>query len=138
VWYSLPGALDRLAVVLLLPLYTRVLAPGELGVAMVAIAVGVLSGLLVAPGMEKLYMRFMVRSDRTAAGAVATLHLLVLALGLGVLLAFAEPFAALLMPGIPVQPFYFVVVASTALSTLAAPVLAEWRSQHRARDVALL
>ena len=138
-WYALPRLLSRGAALLLLPVYTRVLTPAELGVAMVVLALGSLGSLVVTPGIEGTYVRW--TSQRPAAGGAGTLlrlHLGLLALGVGVLLAGARPISALLLPGIPSWPFYYVIVATLALTSLEAPLRAGWRAEHRADKVARL
>ena len=143
-WYAIPGLLERGAALLLLPIYARVLSPAEMGTAMVVLALEGLGGLMVAPGIENVYMRWARRQQDASgaqtrdAGTIAAVHLGLLALGVGVLLAFAKPLSALLLPGIPAWPFYYVMVGTVGLSSLAAPLRAEWRAHHQAGKVACL
>ena len=144
IWYAVPGLLERGAALLLLPIYTRVLSPAEMGTAMVVLALAGLGGLVVAPGIETVYLRW-ARQRQDAhpghpsdLGTVAIVHLGLVTLGLGLLVAFAEPLAALLLPGIPAWPFYYLMVGTVVLSSLAAPLRAEWRARHQAGKVACL
>ena len=142
IWYAIPGLLERGAALLLLPVYVRVLTQAELGTAMVVLALEGLGGLVIAPGIENVYLRWARQHREDAAGrsrdlgTIAMVHLLLLALGLGMLIAFAKPLAALLMPGIPAWPYYYLIMATVGLSSLAAPLRAEWRAQHQAGKVA--
>lgn len=143
-WYAFPRLLSGGMTVMLLPIYSRVLAPEEFGMAMVVLAVATLGGLFVAPGIEGAYMRWAhQRSDthgvkRTGAGTLTILHLAMLTVGVGALIAGARIVSGMLMPGIPVWPFYYVVVGTLCVTSLQAPLRAEWRANHRGDKVARL
>lgn len=136
--YGIPRVLSRVVAVLLLPIYVRVLTAEQLGIAIAALAVGTICAIAIAPATN-VYLRFMVRDDgASATAAVAAIHLAVLIVGGTGLILFAEPISGLLMPGIPITPFYYVIVTSTILTTLLTPVETQWRAQHRAGRVAVL
>lgn len=143
-WYALPRFLSRGIAFLLLPVYTRVLTPAEMGTAMVVLALSGVVGLVVAPGVEGAYLRWAYRSRASAgspeegAGTLVILHLGLLALGTGVLVALGDRIGALVLPGIPVWPLYYLMLASVVLGSLAAPLRAGWRAQHRAAAIARL
>ena len=144
IWYAVPRFLGKASAFLLLPLYTRVLPPSEFGVAVTVLAATGILGLVVAPGMEGIYLRWVYRRDSSGAsrssmeGTVVAMHLSFLVVGTALLLLFAEPVSRILLPGIPAWPFYYVALVSVALSTLGAPRQALWRVQHRADKVARL
>ena len=143
IWHGVPRFLERTIWLLLLPIYTRVLSPAEMGTAMTVLAVASLTQPIIAPGIESAYLRtaYGHRAPENAGGidpsAIAVIHLTFLTLGLGSLLALAEPISALLLPGIPAWPLYYLAVGSVGLSTLGAPLRAEWLARHRARSIAL-
>ena len=141
-WYSMPRVVAGASALLLLPVYTRVLGPAELGTAMVVLAVAGLSGMIVAPGMEAVYLRSAARSSEQSedqvCGTVLRVHLTMLALGTAVLLLGAGPISRLLMPGVPIWPFYHLVVAMVVLGSVRAPLIAGWRMRRRSDLVARL
>lgn len=138
-WYALPQLVSRGTVLLLLPVYTRVLPPDQMGVALAAAAVASLGGFVVAPGIESLYLRLAYRrAGREEMGTAVVIHLALVGLGVSVLGALAVPIGALLLPGVPLWPFYYLVVVDLALASLAAPVMAGWRAEQRVHWIGLV
>lgn len=141
VWYTLPRFLSRASAFLLLPLYTRVLSPGEFGLAMASLALVGVFGLIVAPGVERAYLYCVYGvSDRRQAnfGTVASLHFGFLLAGTTPLLLWADEISAALLPGSDSVSYYYAVLAVAGLNSLAAPRRAQWRASHRADKVARL
>lgn len=142
VWYALPRLLSRATAFALLPIYTRVLTPAEMGAAMVALALGGFGSLVVAPGIETVYIRWASRQDgecrERGMGTVTLLHLGLLALGAAVLWTFRGLIGSIVLKGIPLWPFYHLVTATLLLSSLEIPLTAVWRAEHRADKVARL
>jgi O-antigen/teichoic acid export membrane protein len=139
IWYVLSRVLSKASAILLLPLYTRLLPPHELGLVLVALAAGGALSLVVAPGIEAVYLRWVYREGRgsgPAAGTVTLLHLAMTAAALAVLAAAAAPICSVLLPGVPVWPFYGLIVINAVLVSLAAPLRAKWRAERRADKVA--
>ena len=64
IWYMLSRVLSKASAILLLPLYTRLLPPHELGLVLVALAAGGALSLVVAPGIEAVYLRWVYREGR--------------------------------------------------------------------------
>lgn len=144
VWYVLSLVLAKGATVLLLPVYTRVLAPAELGTAMVVLAVGAMANLVVAPGIETVYVRcayLWTESDaarRRGLSTVILLHLAMAGAGLAALLGTAPFISAWWLKGIPLWPFYYAMVGILLCSTLEAPLRSSWRAEHRADKIVLV
>lgn len=144
VWYSAPSFLAKGISFLLLPVYTRMLSPSEFGTAAVALAVGGILNLLIAPGIEGVYLRWAYRARalgearELVAGTVVRIHLGCVVGAAALLLVLARPVSEVLMWGIPPWPFFYIVLGTVGLSSLAAPLKASWRTQHRADKVALV
>ncbi len=144
VWYALPRFASRAAALLLLPLYTRVLSPGDFGLAMVALAAGGLLNLAIAPGAERLYLHWAFGEKGTryppgaVLGSISILHIAVLASSILVLAIWADPISYLLLQGLDSFPYFYIILATAGLASLSAPLRAAWRAQHRADKLALL
>jgi O-antigen/teichoic acid export membrane protein len=143
-WYAFPRVLVKGWSILLLPVYTRVLSPADMGVAMLALAVSGALSLVVAPGIDAAYFRWAyapqpdagVRSRRAAT--VVVLHGALLIGGSTLLLLFAAPLGRWLLPGIPAWPYYYVILATAVLASLMIPMQTAWRAERNARNVAAL
>lgn len=142
IWYGLPRVASRAAALLLLPLYTRVLSPGELGLAMVALAAGGLLNLVVAPGAERLYLHWAFGPNsthfpsRSVFGSISILHIVFLTSSIVLLATWAEPISVLLLHGVETFPFYYIILGTAGLISLSTPLRATWRAQHRADKLA--
>jgi O-antigen/teichoic acid export membrane protein len=137
-WYLVPRLLSRLSALFLLPIYTRVLGPDELGAALVAIAAAGALGFAVAPGIEAVYLRWVYRRDDPTGrvvGTVTVVHLAMLGIALAVLTLLATPVADFLLPGVP-RSFYVLILASTICASLTSPLRAEWRATRRINRLA--
>lgn len=144
IWYTVPRLLSGSVNLILLPIYTRMLPPSDFGIAMVVVAVASLSNLVVAPGIETAYMRWahqrpgVAGLHGTGAGTLTLLHLGMLGLGVAALLLGTRVISATMLPGIPVWPYYYAIVATVFLTSLQAPLRAAWRADHHASKVAKL
>ncbi|MBI3825253.1 MAG: polysaccharide biosynthesis C-terminal domain-containing protein [Candidatus Rokubacteria bacterium] len=142
-WWALPRVLGRLSSVLLLPVYTRVLAPAELGTALAALAISGAMALVVAPGAEAVYLRYAYRpgDERerwSGVGTVLAAHYALTTVAIGVLFALGPAIAGAVMPGIPAWPFYYLVLGAVAADAVSAPYQAAWRARRRADVIAII
>jgi O-antigen/teichoic acid export membrane protein len=137
-WSVAPRLLSRASALILLPLYTRWLRPDELGLALVALAAGGAVSLVMAPGIEAVYLRWAFRShhgEASALGTVARLHVAMIVAALAVLMPAGGWISATLLPGVPLS-FSALIVAVAVLVSAAAPLRAEWRARRAARMLA--
>jgi len=141
-WYAVPRMVSRGSALLLLPVYTRVLSPADLGTAMVVLAVGGVLSLVVAPGIDAAYFRWVyqapVSADERArrAGTVAAAHFGLLVVTVAALVGGAERISGWLLPGIPAWPFFHLILATAALGSIAVPRQTAWRAERRAERFA--
>ena len=144
IWYAVPRFASRAAALVLLPLYTHVLSPRDLGLAFVALAAGGLLNLVVAPGAERLYLHWAFGRQsahypfRVVLGSVSILHLTFLTSSIVLFAVLADPLSTLLLQGLDSFPYFYIILATAGLTSLSAPLRAAWRSQHRADKLALL
>ena len=140
-WYFLGRVLSMGSRILLLPVYTRFLDPAELGTAMVVLAVGGVISLIVAPGTETVFLRWSYRKESQGNGRDGTLfiaHAVILGAGLLLLWLLGDVVGQVLLPGIPLWPFYDVILVTIGLVCLSAPIRADWRTNNRGDKVAVL
>ena len=141
-WYTVPRLLSRGSALLLLPVYTRVLSPADLGAAMVVLAVGGVLSLVVAPGIDAVYFRWVHQPSASAdertgrTGTVAAAHFGMLVLTVGALAGGAGTISAWLLPGIPAWPLFHLILATAVLGSIAVPRQTAWRAEGRAERFA--
>ena len=135
-WYFFGRVLSMGSRILLLPVYTRFLDPAELGTAMVVLAVGGVISLIVAPGMERVFISWSYRKESQRNGRDSTLfiaHAVMLGAGLLLLWLLGDVVGQVLL-----WPFYDVILLTIGLVCLGAPIRADWRTNNRGDKVAVL
>src|SRR5687767_660510 len=109
--YTATNALQKGAMFLLLPLYTRYLSPGDYGIVAVVTAANSLLVILFTfslhGAMTRFYFEYRADPEKLKEfwGTQLTAVLLISAAGAASLLLFGEPLARRLLPGIPFWPY---------------------------------
>ncbi len=138
--YGISSILGRLLNYLLVPLYTRVLSPGEYGIVTDLMAYMSFMLVVYSYGMETTFFRFSSQKEYNSNDVYGTVLMLIT--GTSVLLTavfviFAQPVASLLSYG--AYPQYIVYLAVIlALDTVSAIQFAWLRKQEKALLFAII
>ena len=142
-WYAAPRLWAKGMQALCLPVYARMLSPGEMGVVVAIGALGGIVELAISPGFEGLYLRW-AYTNRSRDGCVEGMGTLVVSqlalviFGSVLLLGFGDIVVEALLPGIPRWPFYDMMLITVAVASLGAPTRARWRYLGRADTIAVI
>ena len=144
IWYVVPNLVLRGSTVLLLPVYSRLLAPEEYGLVGVALVVSGLLRLGILLNLENLYFRFVFGKflkedsvEQVSLGVMVRFHLMILFLLLPVL---CIPGYFLVTRFASNVPFLFLLLAlsSLFLGSLQTPMHAWLRANKKIKSLARL
>ncbi len=141
--YGIGGAVTRVAALLLLPIYTRILTPEDYGKLAIVTLVTTVVGLILDSGQRSAFFRFYFQSEtpyarRTLTGTVLIYLLLLAAAILLPLVLFLSRIAMPLFRETTLLPLIQLALIGTFLDVGSVIPFATFRAEQRAVQYAML
>lgn len=142
-WYLLSSILSKALGFLLLPIYTRYLAPSDYGILATLQSFGILAAIALSLYMDAAFIRFYYQERTISKAAVRNLYStyfwFIVAWGSisAGMLMYLSPILMKDLLGISLLPIVLVIVTQL-LGQLSVMVLGTWRAELKAKQVAMV